>query len=58
MNVDKPWMLKNDKNDTEARDIINKFFKPDFFLKRVMLTLQRKKKLEGMNMISLTSKYL
>ncbi len=43
LNIPESWMLKDDSN---AREILTKFFQPEFFLKRVMLTLQKKKKLD------------
>lgn len=48
-------MLKEDSN---AKEILHRFFEAEFFLKRVMFTLSKKKKLDLSKNISLTAHYL
>lgn len=55
LNIPEPWMLKD---EAEAKMLITKFFDPEYFLKRVILTLQKKKKIDMSRKISLTTYYL
>lgn len=46
------------KDDEDAFRVIKKFFQPEFFLKRLLLTFQKKTRYESQKNISLFGFYL